>query len=91
MAKKNFLFRLQSLGNICLYSLSLHLQLECISISSYSACPFFKKNLLGTYYVSGRIVDIGDIDQVPALTDFLFCIDIISLEEIDNLNLTYIV
>lgn len=30
-----------SLGNICLYSLSLNLQLECISISSYSVCPFF--------------------------------------------------
>lgn len=37
--------------------------------------------------MSGRILEIGDTDQVPALTEFISCIDIISQEEIDNLSI----
>lgn len=94
MAKKNFPFRLQSFENTCLYSHSLYLWLECVSIPSDFACSFIlKKNLLNTYYVPGRLLDIGDIDQVPALTQFTFSYRgyLIGEDRQLNLNLMYII
>ena len=94
MAKKNFPFRLRSLENTCLYSQSLYLWLESVSILSDSPCSFiFKKNLLNTYYIPGRILYIGDTDQVPALTQFTFLYRyyLIGGDRQLNLNLVYII
>jgi len=49
--------------------------------------------LLNTYYVPGRILDIGDTDQVPALTQFTFSYRhyLMGGDRQLNLNLMYII